>query len=606
LQYDDGSEEGANLVTGASIPGSAKAFLTLAIGGDIELVGQNVAYDMAVLANASPELLAWIFEAYDRGAVHCTRTRERLLDLAKGNTGPQTRQRGYYSMDSLIERRGIPIKVDKSNPWRVRYNELEEVPVAQWPEEALEYALTDPKATLLIFQDQAREAVAIEYAAFEKESARQAGFDFALNLMGVWGVRTSQSRVKELLERTTQRLSELHVLLVSMGIMTRKGSKSTSRIRELVKASFEQDGRNPPTTGKGAIKTDRETLEQCSHHADLKYVVEHAYLTKLRSTYVLKLIEGINGNIHTSFHVLGADTGRTSSSGPNLQNQSNKGGVRECFVPRKGFVYLGADYDAQELRTLAQACVDLCKYSKLAERFRADPDFDPHTAFACGVMGWDYGDAMQRKAAGDKDVKQRRQEAKAANFGFPGGLGAKNFRSYARGYGVDLDLEEATRLRNQWFEQWPEMTDYFAYVKWVAEAGKLTQLRSNRVRGDVGFCDGANSFFQGLASEASKTAVFLVSKACYAKPDSPLYGCRPVMLVHDEIIIEAPESYAHEAALELQKLMVEAMEMWCPDVPARATPTLARCWSKSAEPVWENGRLVPWDIPPPKDEEQAA
>jgi hypothetical protein len=58
--------------------------------------------------------------------------------------------------------------------------------------------------------------------------------------------------------------------------------------------------------------------------------------------------------------------------------------------------------------------------------------------------------------------------------------------------------------------------------------------------------------------------------------------------------------------MELQRLMVKAMEMWCPDVPARATPALARCWSKDAEPIWVDGSLVPWDVPTEEAAEAAA
>lgn len=593
FQYDTGNER--DIVVMDQIVPTFRYYLEHAIAREFKLCGQNTAYDMAVLANRDPSLLPLIFEAYDAGQVHCTRIRERLLDMAKGQTGPQTRQRSYYSMDSLVIRRHLPITVDKSNPWRKRYAELESTPVSEWPREAYDYAIDDPTATRLIYLSQETDASELRYEGFETESARQAGYDFALNLMGVWGVRTNQDRVKELLERTTQKLKELEPRLQTAGIMTMKGTKSTKAIRERVEKSFAQAGLKAPTTPKGAIKTDKETMELCSDPG-LQMVVEHSYLTKLRSTYVLKLIEGINSNIHTSFHTLGADTGRSSSSGPNLQNQSKKGGVRECFVPRDGFVFVGADYDAQELRTLAQACLDICGYSRLAERFKEDPDFDPHTSFASGVMGWDYEEAMKRRAEGDEEVEERRQQAKAANFGFPGGLGAKNFLGYARGYGVDLNIDQATALKAQWFEQWPEMNDYFKHIQWIADCGTLVQLRSKRIRGGVGFCDGANSYFQGLASEASKTAVYLVSKASYANPESPLYGCRPVMLVHDEIIIEAPESYAHEAAMELQRLMVKAMEMWCPDVPARASPVLSRCWSKKAKALYEGDRLVPWDV----------
>ncbi len=596
VQWDDGEDR--EVLTGAQIRRFVKTQLELAAQEGRVIVGQNIAFDMSVFASASPDLLGLIFQAYDRGVVQCTTIRERLLDLAQG------KPRSKYSLDELAERYGAKV-VDKSNPWRLRYSELEDIPVKDWPPEALEYALDDPTATRQVWEGQNARAAKMPYDGFQEEAARQTSYDFALNLMRCWGVRTNEQRVKNLLLRTEAKLSDMVPELVKAEIMSTKGSKIMANIKARVEAAFRAEETPIPTTPTGATKTDKATLKKC-HDPALAMVVEHSYLTKLKNTYIKKMVEGILGNIHASFHTLGADTGRTSSSGPNLQNQSTKGGVRECFVPREGFDFVGADYDSQELRTLAQACKDLCGYSNLANKFQEDPEFDPHTAFAATLMGWTYEDAMRRKAAGDPEVKERRQQAKAANFGFPGGLGAKNFMGYARGYGVDINEDQAKQLRDQWFEQWPEMKDYFRHAKWVADSGKLVQLRSKRIRGGVGFCDGANSYFQGLASEASKTAAYLISKACYAVPCSPLFGCRPVMLVHDEIIIEAPSSYSHEAAMELKRLMELAMTMWCPDVPARATPVVSRCWSKDAEPVWVDGRLVPWDVGSEQEEERAA
>jgi hypothetical protein len=603
LQRDNGTQN--CVFVGDDILPAVRQMLDSCIQGET-LVGQYTAYDMTVLAAAYPELFPIIFEAYASGNVQCTRTRERLIDMARGRTGPQTRQRSYYSMDTIIERRRLEIKVDKNNPWRLRYAELENVPLEDWPQDAIDYAKKDPMATLAIYENQHKDAMELPYVdsqgrfCFEQEAARQAGYDFALRLMTCWGMRSDAKRIEQLLQRTDLELTELVPLLVESGVMREKGSKNTKAIQARIEAHFAQQGEDAPRTDKGAVKTDKETIEECDDPV-LKQLLRHKYLEKLRSTYVLKLAEGINGNIHAIFHVLGADTGRTSSSNPNLQNQPRSGGVRECFVPRPGMVFVSADYDSQELRTLAQACLDICGYSVLADKFQKDPDFDPHTAFAASLMGWTYEDAIARKKEGDKEVKERRQQAKAANFGFPGGLGAASFRKYARGYGVDITEDEARELKNAWFAQWTEMKPFFDNAQQVAEVGQMSQLRSNRIRGEVGFCDGANSYFQGLASDASKTAVFLVSRACYAQPDSPLYGCRPVMLVHDEIVIEAPEERAHEAAMELVLFMIVAMEMWCPDVPARASPVVSRCWSKDAEQVWENERLMPWDLPEEKE-----
>jgi hypothetical protein len=596
----------SKIYTRKELQSVAHGILTDCVQGET-LVGQNTAYDMTVLAAAYPELFPLIFEAYASGNVQCTRNRERLIDMARGRTGPQTRQKGYYALDTIIERRRLGIKVDKNNPWRQRYAELENVPLEDWPQDAIDYAKKDPMATLAIYENQHKDAMELPYVdsqgrfCFEQEAARQAGYDFALRLMTCWGMRSDAKRIEQLLRRTDIELKELVPLLVEAGVMREKGSKNTKAIQARIEAHFAQQGEDAPRTDKGAVKTDKDTIEACDDPV-LKQIVRHKYLEKLKSTYVLKLIEGINGNIHANFHTLGADTGRTSSSNPNLQNQPREGGVRECFVPRPGMVFVSADYDAQELRTLAQACLDICGFSVLAERFQKDPSFDPHTAFAARREGWSYEEGMERKKNKDPLLKDRRQKAKAANFGFPGGLGVDTFIVYAKSnYNVIMDRSEGQETKDEYFAQWPEMHPFFDNAQKIAEAGQMQQLRSNRIRGGISFCNGANGYFQGLASDASKTAAFLVSRACYAEPESPLYGCRPVTLVHDEIMLEALEERAHEAAMELERIMVVAQSMWCPDVPASASPVVSRCWSKDAEQVWENGRLVPWDLPEEKE-----
>jgi len=99
-----------------------------------------------------------------------------------------------------------------------------------------------------------------------------------------------------------------------------------------------------------------------------------------------------------------------------------------------------------------------------------------------------------------------------------------------------------------------------------------------------------------MAADAAKDALFAVARECYVTPSSPLYGSRPLVFVHDEIIIESPDERAPEAALRLSELMCEAMNGVAPDVPSAATPALCKRWLKGAEPVYdEAGRLKPWE-----------
>jgi DNA polymerase I-like protein with 3'-5' exonuclease and polymerase domains len=193
-------------------------------------------------------------------------------------------------------------------------------------------------------------------------------------------------------------------------------------------------------------------------------------------------------------------------------------------------------------------------------------------------------------------------------FGFPGGMGATKFRLYARGYGLSLSQQEAEDLKARYFEFEPYARDYFSIIANLCERGggeaTMTQLYSGRIRGRCHFPAAANGQFQGLAADASKSALWEVAKRCYGAPGtegSALLGCRPVVFVHDEIIVEAPEDYAHEAAVELDRVMCDAMQELTPDVPARASPALMRNWSKSASAAFgdaehgDEGRYITWE-----------
>jgi DNA polymerase I-like protein with 3'-5' exonuclease and polymerase domains len=120
------------------------------------------------------------------------------------------------------------------------------------------------------------------------------------------------------------------------------------------------------------------------------------------------------------------------------------------------------------------------------------------------------------------------------------------------------------------------------------------QVRSGRVRGGVGYCDGANTYFQGLIADGARAATYQAVKAQYTRGD-PLEGCRAVAFVHDELILEAPADRAPAAAARLSEIMVSAMRAYLPDLDVRATPHLMRRWYKDAEPVFSDGVLVPWD-----------
>ena len=127
------------------------------------------------------------------------------------------------------------------------------------------------------------------------------------------------------------------------------------------------------------------------------------------------------------------------------------------------------------------------------------------------------------------------------------------------------------------------------------KTGNICHLYTNRRRGQVHYTAACNSFFQGLAADGAKRALFEVQRHCQVLSDSPLFGSHVVNFLHDEIMLEVPEQRGPEAALELANIMMREFNHFVPDVPVRASPQLMRCWSKNAKPIYDsNGRLTPW------------
>lgn len=602
------------------------------------LILQNAAFDMAVFASEQDDLLPLIFAAYDAGRIHCTRIREMLLHNAlEGlNDADGGGPRVGFSLADIVKRRfGVDLSADKTAPdaWRLRYSELDGKPLNEWPEEARRYAGDDAIWALRIWQQQE------EQAEYLKDAPGQTRAAFCLHLMQAWGILTEEAAVLELEERLSATVSEANEKLLASGLLkgkTKKNkatgileiewSKNSARIKELVEQGFARQGLEVPRTDpsdrfpEGQVKTDEETLRMAGV-PDLDVLADSLGDAKLLSTYVQALkgrvkkgntdqyeqrgryLPGTGWLINASWNPLVA-SGRTSCQKPNLQNPPRKGGVRECFVPRTGNWFLSVDYSFIELCTWAQACLDLVGKSDMAEAIRAG--LDPHVDMGVEILraegrDVDYEACVAARKGGQSWAKDARQLAKAANFGLPGGLGAATFVAYAKAtYGVELTEEKARDLKVVWRSKWSEADAYFAHVSGLQQFGassfSVTLPQSGFVRAGCTFTSGCNTFFQGLAARGAKEALWLLTKACYGA-DSLLAGCRIVAFVHDEFILEVPaeRERAHAISERVQKLMLEGMQRFVPDVPIKAEPTLMARWYKEAEPVWgADGILELW------------
>lgn len=586
-------------------PDKVRLWLERALDNKALVIGQNIAYDMMVTMNAYPETTDTIWALYREGLVRDTMIREKLLKLAEGKltfdyaAGAKPK---FHLANLAAEYLGIDMSEEKDNEysWRYRYSELDGIPIEQWPEAARLYALGDAEITDNVFEAQGATRrltqEGYEYADGKGnivDEVNQVAHAFALSLQTAWGLRTDEAQVEKLREHLEQTVAEKRRSLSKF--FRKSGTMDTKAVQAAVVAAYEKLNKPVPTTDSGGISRSRTTLED-SGDEELMTLAEYSKDVKELTTYIPMLMTGTYIPIHPRYNSL-VETGRTSSYQPNIQNLPRRDGVRECFVPRPGHVFISADYASLELAALAQVLLDLFGESDMAKAINEGKDL--HIWTASFLLGTDYETALKGKKAGDPEVKHARQAAKVANFGFPGGLGVETLITYAReGYGLRITKEDSEALKAAWRAAFPEVVTYFKMVSDDTRGSNscnVVQHRSGRVRGRCSYTQACNTRFQGLAADGAKLALFNVMYEAYADRSSPLYGARGGAFIHDEIMLEVEEGRAAAAAKRLSEVMVETMKIFIPDVLIEAEPAISRRWYKGAEPVYKDGVLVPWE-----------
>jgi len=485
----------------------------------IHFVGHNIAFDWGVLAAKDKTLLPLIFKAYEDCRVSDTRIREKLIRLAMGQLTTDfssgKKRQSKFNMGTIFEHRwNLDLSEDKAKAvfnddgtltitgdvkaWRLRFAELENVPLDQWPEKARDYALGDAYKTHKMFWAQVEDldsAVVDPDTGFVTNEFETAAAAWALQLAGIWGVRTDPVAVSQLAEKLRTNVKVVRDLLADpdIGVFRLKdGTKDMKRLKQYISDAY--DGAPPaPKKSKvdGAVSTEKEVLLQ-SHPDKQPHVLLMMKIDgvmKQVSTPILHALASIsadehNGNTYIPAFSHGAifpinagwnelvESGRTSCFGPNWQNLPREGGFRECVVPRPGWVFINADYSTIELCALAQFCLDEFKYSDMAVALQAGKDLhldmatdlinvervaklralmaeagydeesytDEQVYMACGTRAATYEDvlAVYESKVDNEDmditfkmVKSKRQMSKALNFGFPGGLGAETLIIWA-------------------------------------------------------------------------------------------------------------------------------------------------------------------------------
>ncbi|NNE06896.1 MAG: DNA polymerase I [Xanthomonadales bacterium] len=312
-------------------------------------------------------------------------------------------------------------------------------------------------------------------------------------------------------------------------------------------------------TPKGQPSTAEDVLQELAGKYQLpKLILEHRSLSKLKSTYTDKLPGQINprtGRVHTSYHQAVAATGRLSSSGPNLQNipiRTELGRrIRKAFVAQDGYLVLAADYSQIELRIMAHLSGD----AGLLEAFKKGVDI--HRATAGEVFGSEYDDV----------TPEQRRAAKAINFGLMYGMSA-----FGLARNLNIERGEAQKYMDTYFDRYPGVAEYMESTRKLArDQGYVETLfgrrlylneinASNMQRRQGAERAAINAPMQGTAADIIKRAMITVDAWLQDRHQDTLM----VMQVHDELVLEVPESKLDRVRDGVVERMSAAAEL---DVP---------------------------------------
>lgn len=580
------------------------------------LINQHVFYDLGVLCNERPHLLPLVFEAIEAGRIRCLKVREQLIRIALGQAkfidvaddeeidDETAREKTRFDL-AAIAKRWLGIHVEKEDTWRKSYALLRGIPLAHWPQDAIDYPLNDARLPLLIWAKQEEHIAANFEGGFLPGEVDSCCAAWALHLMKCWGVRTCPEAVQRLREELQAKVLWTTIGLHMAGILRTGGTKAKPkavetkattqrRVVEAFLARGESAPMTPPsaTFPDGQVKASRKVLEDTKDPV-LAALAEHKGYVKILSTYIPRYVErGVRVPITADWNPL-VESFRISCANPNLTNPPRAGDVRSCFKARDGYVYVSADFDQAELRSWAQVCLVMFGHSKMAEAFKVG--MDPHLMLAADLLGISFEEAARRYAEGDKEVEEKRQFSKEPNFGLIGGMGFRKFVERAALKGIIITEDYARETRETWMTKtWPEAKEYLDFFgEHFDEPRTIEHPITGFVRGDCGYSDGANHLFQHLTAIGTKQALWDLSKECYLDSASPLYGARPVLDMHDELFGEIPEENSPVGALRWGAVMQRGMEKWVRDVPVKCTPVLTRRLYKGAKPVLVNGVLVP-------------
>ena len=507
-------------------------------------VGQNIKYDLEVLANYGVTLKGKMFDTM----------------IAHYVLQPEL----YHNMDYLAEiylkYKTIHIEelIGPKGKGQKNMRDLN-------PQDVYEYAAEDADITLKLKNILEKE--------LEKAGVEHLFYDIEMPLMPVLasmemnGVCLDTVSLKETSEVLTNRLKIIENKIYELSGET-FNIASPKQVGEILfdKLKIVEKAKKTKT---GQYVTNEEVLQGLKHkHEIVGNILEHRGLKKLLGTYVDALPSLINkrtGRIHTSFNQTIASTGRLSSSDPNLQNIPVRGEegkeIRKAFIPEPGCLFFSADYSQIELRVMAHLSND----ENMIEAFREG--YDIHAATAAKIYKEDMNEVS----------RDQRTKAKRANFGIIYGI-----TIFGLAERLDISRDEAKQLIDGYFETYPKVKEYMETAKETARKNGYveTLFKRRRYLADInsrnatvrGFAErnAINAPIQGTAADIIKVAMINI----YNRFNNEGIRSKMILQVHDELNFSV---YPDEKE-KVEKIVLEEMQ----GAFSMKVPLVADCgWGKN-------------------------
>ncbi len=513
-------------------------------------IGQNIKFDLNVFA---------------REGVHVRPVDDTMLLSFVLNAG-----RHGHGMDFLSEKylghAPIPFKdVAGSGKTQVTFDKVA-------LDKATEYAAEDADVTLRLWSHFKKnlhtEEVTSVYETIERPLIP------VIATMEREGIKVDRNRLSELSADFSQRMAALEdEAYKQAGRQFNVGSPK--QLGEILFDEMNLPGGKKTKTGAWA--TDADVLEDLAAegHALPRTLVDWRALSKLRSTYTEALQAAINpetGRVHTSFAMAAAQTGRLSSSEPNLQNipvRTEEGRkIREAFIAEEGHVLVSADYSQIELRLLAH----MADIPALKDAFKNGVDIHAMTASEMFGVPVDGMDPMVRR------------QAKAINFGIIYGISGFGL---ARQLGIPQS--EASEYIKTYFKRFPGIRQYMDETKAYARATGFVKTAFGRKvhLADIKSTGPAKAFAERQAINAPMqgSAADIIKRAMIRMPHALAKAglkARMLLQVHDELVFECPEAEAPEL-IRVSKAVMEsaAMPVVQLSVPLTVDARAAKTWAEA-------------------------